>query len=206
MKAPVVFAGLAIALTSACSSSECEHLTDCPGSLVCSSDGRCVVNEAPEVHGGYVAGSLGRAAQTDQAAQEDALENFSVGEGFAGVIGDETFTDPAPGVSGSSDGYIAYELTTTTPTGAVLGMWFDIPLPSLTPEGTTQTFTLEEMMNDGTLPCISIWGDGFNTWADDYAITVSPVTPEGFVTLAIEATNATSEVVATLTVPQLIAD
>lgn len=193
---------IAIAAIAACTpETECSHLTDCPGALVCSSEGTCVISEAPfvPVSGGSVAGLPGRADPND----DDSLLTFATTAGFAGELGGTEFADPSPVVEGTSEGYVAWQLTTEVPGGSV-GMWFDIPMPELLPVGEPRVFTLEEMFADGTLPCISLWGvDGVQSWADDYVMTQYPEDKDGNVLLEIDASNSEGVATASLVVPAL---
>lgn len=191
-----LFAVLSVACAPA---TDCVHLTDCPGALVCSIDGRCVESEAPIVF----AGGGGVSLTPGRADPEDSLVAFVTGAGFAGSIGGAEFSTTSPAVSGTSSGYVAWQLTTEVP-GGVAGMWFDIPLPELLPVGEPRVFTLEEMLADGSMPCISLWGvDGVAQWAEDYVITQYPEDEDGNVLLELDATTATDEATATLTVPAL---
>lgn len=196
------FAALA-SVAVGCAPAPCEHLTDCPGALVCSSEGRCVTSEAPEVLGGN--GVVTRIG-TGRADPDAALDDFATDAGFAGNIDGVEFADPAPAVEGSSDGYVAWQVTTEVPGGpGLVGMWFDIPVPELLPVGTPRVFTLEEMFADGALPCIQLWRqDGTSAWADDYTMTQYPEDEYGNVLLEIEASNSTSEATANLTIPALM--
>ncbi len=139
----------------ACAPAPCEHLTDCPGSLVCSSDGRCVANEAPV----FLGGSGGAARVGSRASPDDALAfDVDIAGGFAGNInGTSSRTRARPSRAARR---------ATSPTSsprrwpaASVGMWFDIPMPTLLPVGTPRVFTLEEMFADGSLPCIQLWSD-----------------------------------------------
>lgn len=195
----LVAALLVSVLPAACVGPECKNTYDCPLADVCTVKGVCVL--APELPTGSGPSPVARATPQDPVDDEAPLPVG--GDLFAGVIGGVPFTDPAPAVDGSSDGYVAYQVTSATAEGHTVALWFDIPIPAMVDDGAPHSFTLDQMMADGNTPCVDVWSDDGSTldWADNYTFVLTRIPGSDTVDVHLDSTSPTSDTVVDITVP-----